>query len=124
MEILLSKCRVKKILVMSFSKPSLFSSDVDKFKLETKIKTLKSIVDENKLESIKVISLLNASRKLLVSEVLRLVKLILLVPTTNAASKRSRSTLCRVKTYLRISMTQEHLTSCLIVTTYKFIKGK
>ena len=60
------------------------------------------VVDEKKIkEAIKIISSLNKSRKLLVSEVLRLVKLILLVPTTNAVSERLRSTLCRVKTYLR-----------------------
>ena len=51
-------------------------------------------------EAIKIISLLKASRKLLVSEVLKLVKLIILAPTTNVASERSRSALCRVKTYL------------------------
>ena len=67
----------------------------------------------------KIISLLNGSRKLLVSEVLELVELILLVPTTNAISERSRSTLCRVKTYLRSSLTQEPVTSCVIVTAYK-----
>ena len=44
---------------------------------------------------------------------------ILLVPTTNAVSKRSHSVLCRVKTYLWSSMTQEPLSSCLIVTNYK-----
>ena len=67
------------------------------------IKTLKNIVDEKEVgakEAIKIISPLTASQKLLVSEVLKLVKLILLVPTTNVASERSRSTLCRVKTYL------------------------
>ena len=88
--------------------PSLFSSDVDEFKLETQIKTLKNIVDEKQVgtkEGMKIILSLNASRKLLVSEVLSLVKLILLVPTTNAVSERSRSTLCIVKTYLRSSMT-------------------
>ena len=51
-------------------------------------------------ETIKIISSLNASRKLLVSEVLKLVELILLVPITNAVSERLCSTLCRVKTYL------------------------
>ena len=60
-----------------------------------------------------------ASQKLLVSEVLKLVKLILLVPITNAVRERSRSTLCRVKSYLPSSMTQERLSSRLIVTTYK-----
>ena len=76
---------------------------MDKFKLETQIKALKKIADEKQVgikEAIKIISSLNASRKLLVSEVLKLVKLILLVPTTNAASERSCSTLCRVKIYL------------------------
>ena len=53
------------------------------------------------------------------SEKRKFVKLILLVPTTNVASERSRSTFSRVKTYLRSSMTQEPLSSCLIVTTYK-----
>ena len=82
---------------------------------------MKNIVDEKQFgtkEAIKIISPLNASRKLLVSEVLKLVKLILLVPTTNVASERLRSVLCRVKTYLWSSITQEPVSSCL-VATYK-----
>ena len=93
---------MKKILVLYFSKSLLFSNDLDKFKPETQIKTFKNIVDEKqggKKEAIKIISSVNASRKHLVSEVLKLVKLILLVPTTNAVSKRSLSTLCRVCIY-------------------------
>ena len=93
-----------------------------KFKLETLIKALENIVDKKRVgikEAIKIISSLNASRKLLVAELLKLIKLILLVPTTNAVSKRSRKTLCRVKIYLRSSMIQELVSSCLIVTTYK-----
>ena len=67
-----------------------------------------NVVDEKQVgikETMKIISLLNGSRKLLVSEVLELVELILLVPTTNAVSETSRSALRRVKTYLRSSMT-------------------
>ena len=100
----------------------LFSSDLRKFKLKTLIKALENNVDKKRVgikEAMKIISSLNASRKLLVVELLKLVKLILLVPTTNAVSERSRKTLCRVKTYLRSSMTQELVSSCLIVTTYK-----
>ena len=100
----------------------LFSSDLRKFKLKTLIKALENIVDKKRVgikEAMKIISSLNASRKLLVAELLKLVKLILLVPTTNAVSERSRKTLCRVKTYLRSSMTQELVSSCLVVTTYK-----
>ena len=50
---------------------------------------------------------------------LKLFKLILLVPTTNAVNERSPSTLRRVKTFLQSSMTEEPLSSCFIVFTYK-----
>ena len=56
---------------------------------------------------------------MLVSEVLRLVKLILTAPATNAVSKRSCSMLHRFKTYLRSSLAPELLSSCLILATYK-----
>ena len=84
--------------------PLLFSSALDKFKLETQIKTYKNIAEEKKAgikEAIKIILSLNAS------QMLKLVKLILLAPTTNAVSKKSRSMLRRVKTCLQSSRTQE-----------------
>ena len=46
-------------------------------------------------------------------------KLILLVLATNGVSERSCSTLCRVKTYLQSLMTQERLSSGLILATDK-----
>ena len=60
------------------------------------MKTLKNIVNEKQVrmkEAIKMISSLNVSRKLLESEVLKLVTFILLVPTTIAVSERSCSKL-------------------------------
>ena len=113
---------LKKISSWTLAISLLFSNDLDKFKLETQIKTLKNIVAEKQFgpkEAIKIISQLHSSLKLLVSKVLKLVKLILLVPTTNVVSERSCSTLCRIKTYLWPSMAQEPVYSCLIVTTYK-----
>ena len=80
------------------------------------------IVDEKQVgikDAITIISSLNASQKLLVSEVLKLVKLILTVPITNAVSERLCSTLIRFKTYLRSSATQELLSFCLILATHK-----
>ena len=62
---------------------SFFSTDLHKFKLETQLKSLTHIVDEKQVEikdAITVISSLNTFQKLLVSEVLKLVKLILTVP--------------------------------------------
>ena len=49
----------------------------------------------------------------------KLVKLILTVPVTNAVSESLCPMLRRFKTYLRSSMTQELLNSCLILTTYE-----
>ena len=80
----------------------LFSNGLDKFKLEIQIRTFKNIVDEKQVgrkKAIKIISSLNVSQKLSLSEVLKLAKLILLVPTTNAVSERLRSTLRRVCMY-------------------------
>ena len=71
----------------------------------SEIKTLKNVVDEKQVgikEITNVISSLNAYRKLSVSEVLEVVKLILLVHNTDSiVGESSRSTLRRVKTYLR-----------------------
>ena len=91
---------------------SFFSSDFHKFKLETQLKTLTHIVYEKLVgikDSITIISSLNASQKLLVSEALRLAKVILTVPATNAVSERLCSTLHRFKFYLRSSITQEQV---------------
>ena len=101
---------------------SFFSSALHKFKLETQLKTLTHTVDEKQVkikDAITIISSLNASQKLLVSKMLKLVKLILTVPATNAVSERSGSTFRRVKTYLGSSLTQELQSSYLILTTYK-----
>ena len=101
---------------------SFFGSDLDKFKLETQLKTLTHIVNEKQVgikDAINIITSSNAPQKLFVSVVLKLVKLITTVPTTNAVSERSCSTLRRIQTYLRSSMTQGRLSPCLILATYK-----
>ena len=101
---------------------SFFSSDLHKFKLKTQLKALTNIADEKEVaikDAIKIISSLNSSQKLLVSEELRLVKLILTVPASIAVSERSCSTLHRFKFYLRSSITQQLLSSYLIIATFK-----
>ena len=80
------------------------------------------ILDEKQVgikDATTIISPLNIFQKLLVSEVLKLVKLTLTVPTTKAVSERSCSALRRFNTYLQSSMTEELLSFCLILTTYK-----
>ena len=52
-------------------------------------------------------------------EALKLVKLLLIIPATNATSERSFSTLRRVKSYLRSSMKQSRLNHLITCNTYK-----
>ena len=63
-----------------------------KLKLETQLKTLTHIVDEKQVgitDAMAIISSLNASQKLLVSELLKFLKLVLTVTATNALSEIS-----------------------------------
>ena len=99
----------------------LFSGDLDKFKWQIQLKTLIRISDEKQVgikDAIKIVWSLYASQKLLVFEMLKLIKLILTVPATNGVSEISCLTLRRLKTYLRSSMTQERLNSSLILATW------
>ena len=59
-----------------------------------------------KKDVITIVLSINASQKLLLSEVNKLVKLIVKVPATNAVNERSCSTLRRFKTHLRPSKAQ------------------
>ena len=53
------------------------------------------------------------------SEVMKLIKLILMMPATNAVSERSASALRRVKTYLRTTMHQDHFNHLMILHVHK-----
>ena len=117
---------LKKISSWTLAISLLFSNDLDKFKLETQIKTSKNIVDEKQVgikEAIKIISSLNASRKLLVSEVLKLVKLILLVPTQPAITcskltNRNTRTRCEICSKLTIKITERRQWRCAEYVQY------
>ena len=65
-------------------------------------------------------SLIMAQRSLL-SEVCKVVKLVLVMPATNATSERSFSALRRVKNYLRSTMTQQRLNNLLVLHVHKDI---
>lgn len=61
----------------------------------------------------------NSSGRRLLSEVAVLLRLLMVVPATNAISERSFSTLRRVKTYLRSTMTEERLNHLMTLHIYK-----
>ena len=62
---------------------------------------------------------MSAARKILLSEVVKAVKLLLVMPATNAISERSFSALKRVKTYLRSTMKDNRLNHLMILHVHK-----
>lgn len=54
-----------------------------------------------------------------ISEVVKLLKLILVMPAMNAVSERSASALRRVKTYLRTTMHQDRLNHLMVLHVHK-----
>ena len=65
-----------------------------------------------------IVSLTPAVRSSL-SEVYKLLKLILVMPATNAISERSASALRRLKNYLRSTMTQARLNNLMVMHIHK-----
>jgi len=53
------------------------------------------------------------------SEVMKVIKLLLIMPATNAVNERSASALRRVKTYLRTTMHQDRFNHLMILHIHK-----
>jgi len=62
---------------------------------------------------------LDNSQKALLTQVVKIAKLILVMPATNAISERSFSALKRVKTYLRSTTTDSRLNNLLVIHIHK-----
>ena len=64
---------------------------------------------------LKYIQTLDKPAHKIYSEIITLIKLLLIVPASNATSERSFSALRRIKTYLRTTMTQERLNNLMLL---------
>ena len=62
---------------------------------------------------------LSPAKKHLMDKVCTVLKLILIMPATNATSERSFRALCRLKTYLRSSMSQQSLNHLMLLHVHK-----
>ena len=104
---------------------SFYASDFSKSELETQLKLLGQMeiaVSGHHLQFSdihKCFQSLPPAHLALLSQVSLLVKLIALMPATNAVSERSASALRRVKSYLRSSMTQVRLNNMMVVHIHK-----
>lgn len=74
---------------------------------------------KNIIEIKDYIQVMNIAERDLISEVVILLKLILVIPATNAVSERSFSALRRIKSYLRSTMKQERLNNLMLLHVHK-----
>lgn len=100
-----------------------YKEDINKGRLEAQLPSLKELFkDEDQINIsniIKTFRNMSEGIREYYSEVIVLIKLVLVAPATNSVSERSCSTLRRIKTYLRTTMSQNRLNNTIILHTYK-----
>ena len=98
---------------------SFYGSDLSKAQLEAQLPLLRPLCEGTKEISIqdivRILARLSSSERLAFSSVWTLMKLLLVMPATNASSERSFSALRRIKTYLRSTMSQQRLNSLMLL---------
>ena len=100
----------------------IYGDDFNEQALQIQLHILASTVPDDISNVIEVLSYLKKmpeSEKELINEVVKLAKLILVMPATNSTSERSFSALRRLKTYLRSTMTQQRLNNLMILHIHK-----
>ncbi|CAC5381633.1 unnamed protein product [Mytilus coruscus] len=68
---------------------------------------------------VKYVKSLSKGEKVWLNEVVKLIKLVLVMPATSATSERSFSSLRRMKSYLRSTMKQARLNSVMFLNVHK-----
>ena len=102
-----------------------YGSDFNKQSLETQLLTFKTTFPRGNNDKVNFKDVVNfmkglsEAQKEFFSEVSTLVKLILVLPATNAVSERSFSSLRRIKTYLRTTMSQARLNHLMTLNVHK-----
>ena len=101
---------------------------MNKHQLQSQLPLLQLLVND-KLKSedcelsihfiVSILSDLSVAQRGAFSEVFTVMKLLLVMPATNATSERSFSALRRVKTYLRSSMGQMRLNNLMVLHVHK-----
>lgn len=105
-----------------------YGADFEPDTLKMQLTTLQFNVPKDSSSSLSdIVSYLRSLshvQKDLIGQVMKLAKLILVMPATNATSERSFSALRRVKTYLRTTMSQNRLNHLMMVYTHKYQAGE
>ena len=110
-------CEMNKNILDDKSFSDMYKDDVDLVQLETQLKIMPSIFNksDNIHDIICKVREMSAPKKRLISEVVTLLKLIIVAPATNAESERMFSSMKRIKTYLRSTMGENRLNNLMIM---------
>ena len=108
----------------------IYEDDNDFYDLRAQLNMLPQILKKKKFDckdlnihdAILFIQTLSPSEREFLSEVIKVVKLILLAPATNAVSERSFSSLWRLNTYLRSTMGDKRLQNLMLLHIHKELK--
>ena len=102
---------------------SIYGADINECNLQMQLETLGTSIQEERVLSIfdvwNYLQQLTAAERTLLNEVVTVMKLLLVMPATNATSERSFSAMRRVKSYLRSTMGQERLNHLMTLHVHK-----
>ena len=102
-----------------------YGDDIDKVLLQTQVELFRSILlsafptTANVGVRDKHVCTLSPGVRMSITQVCSLVRLLLVMPATNAVSERSAYALRRVKSYLRTTMTDTRLNNLLVLHVHK-----
>lgn len=103
-----------------------YGDDFNRDLLDTQLKTLPFVFSAPDVASAKTfhdvyerVKKLSKGSKHLISEVIKVLKLIIVMPATNAVSERSFSAMRRLYTYLRTNMSQNRLNHTMVLHVHK-----
>ena len=104
-----------------------YQGDFNSSELETQLEVFSRMKIQKNGDSItfhdihRHFKVLDHSQHLLMPQVVKVVKFLLLMPATNAVSERSASAMRRIKTYLRSTMTQCRLNNVMVLHIHKHL---
>lgn len=100
-----------------------FRDDIDFRRLPAQLQVLVNINKSRPVtqlqHAVETVCVIGVGERGLIPDVVALLKLCLVLPASTASAERSFSTLRRIKSYLRSTMTQERLNHLMILSTYK-----
>ena len=105
-----------------------YGNDFDSYNLRVQLNLMSTVLPNsdgsNMCMLLQKVKGLSTAQKSLINEVMKLARLTLVLPATNAVSERSFSALRRLKNYLRNSMSQQRLNHVALLNIHESFTDK